>query len=186
MTDKIHEAIIYADCRHAGDVRKQTSIPYLVHPMEVMGILIANDCSEDVVVAGILHDAIEDTCENNDVIRDIVRQEIKTKFGPAVLQIVDNKSEDKSKTWQEHKQHTVDSLATKDLETRLVCCAEKLSNIKSIASDQEKIGEKIWQRFNASKKDQQWYCTSVVKALHLDGYPMYEELKTVVTEVFNK
>lgn len=184
MTPKIHEAINFAGKRHAGQVRKGTSLPYLVHPMEVMGILLENGCSEEVVIAGILHDVIEDTCDDNDVIRGIVREEIKSKFGESVLTIVDCESEDKSKTWEERKQATIDSLKDDSLEVRLVCCADKLSNIMSIRADKEKIGEKIFSRFNAPKEKLAWYYKSIAESLCLDGYKMFEEYKAYVAEVF--
>ena len=168
MTPKIHEAIYYAGKRHAGQVRKGTSVPYLVHPLEVMGILLENGCSEDVVVAGILHDVIEDTCDDNDTIREIVREDIKNKFGEAVIKIVNSESEDKSKSWKERKQHTIDCLKNDTLEVRLVCCSDKLSNIMSIEADKHKIGEKIFQRFNAPKEQLAWYYRSIAENLNLD------------------
>jgi hypothetical protein len=57
----IHNAIIFAAKKQDGQKRKGTDIPYISHPMEVMGILIANGCSETVIAAGILHDTLEDT-----------------------------------------------------------------------------------------------------------------------------
>ena len=186
MTPKIHEAIIYAGKRHAGQVRKGTSIPYIVHPLEVMGILLENGCSENVVVAGILHDVIEDTCDDNDVIRDIVREDIRNKFGEDVLKIVNSESEDKSKTWKERKQHTIDCLKEDSLETRLVCCGDKLSNIMSIEEDQKKIGDKIFKRFNAPVEELAWYYGSILDNLNLDGYKMYDEYKACVNRVFGQ
>lgn len=186
MTPKIHEAVYYAGKRHAGQVRKGTSIPYIVHPLEVMGILIENGCSEDVIVAGILHDIIEDTCDNNDTIRDIVRSEIREKFGEGVLKIVNCESEDKSKSWEERKQHTIDCLKTDSLEVRLVCCGDKLSNIMSIESDKNKIGDKVFRRFNAPKEKLAWYYRSIGENLHLEGYKMFDEYKSCVERVFGK
>jgi len=57
----IQKAIIFATKKHEGQKRKGTDIPYIVHPMEVMQILTAMDCSQNVIIAGILHDTLEDT-----------------------------------------------------------------------------------------------------------------------------
>lgn len=184
MTERIHEAIYYAAKRHAGQVRKSTSIPYLVHPMEVMGILIENGCDENVVIAGILHDVIEDTCEDNDTIRDIVRNEIKEKFGGEVLAIVNCESEDKSKTWKERKQRTIDCLKNESFEVQAVCCADKLSNIMSIYADRQKIGDKVFERFNAPKEELKWYYSGITESLNLHGRKMFDEYKTYVEKVF--
>ena len=174
---KIRDAIVFATLKHQGQKRKGTDIPYIVHPMEVMQILLENGCNEDVVIAGILHDTLEDT--------DTTQQEIEEKFGRAVLDIVLSESEDKSKSWEERKQHTVDVLKSESLETQLVCLADKLSNAKSMYADLQTQGEKLWARFNASKDKIAWYYKSIVSALSgLSEYKMYEELKTVVQSLF--
>lgn len=173
----IHEAITFAARKHSGQVRKGTDIPYIAHPMEVMQILTENGCPETVIIAGILHDTLEDT--------DTSPSEIKSLFGDDVLRLVSAESEDKSKTWKERKQATIDFLAEDSFEARLVCCADKLSNLRSMASDKVLIGEKLWERFNAGKEDIQWYYESIVKGLTgLSDYAMYGELERLVKEVF--
>ena len=174
---RIHDAIIFATLKHQKQKRKGTEIPYIVHPMEVMQILIENEVPEDVIIAGILHDTLEDT--------DTKPEEIEAKFGKAVLDIVLTESEDKSKTWRERKQHTIDCLKNDSMETKLVCCADKLSNIKSMYSDLQECGEKLWDRFNAPKDDIKWYYESIVNALSdLANYKMYKEIQETVNAVF--
>lgn len=86
----IHEAIIFATLKHQNQKRKGTEIPYIVHPMEVMQLLSAEGLPEEIIIAGILHDTLEDT--------DTKPEEIEQKFGKAILDIVLTESEDKSKT----------------------------------------------------------------------------------------
>ena len=174
---KIHEAIIFATKAHEGQVRKGTNIPYIVHPMEVMQILTENGCDETVILAGILHDTLEDTPTTPD--------DIRRCFGQEVLDLVQNESEDKSKTWQERKQATVDRLAHASKEVQLVCCADKLSNIKSIYADKQRLGDAVFDRFNAPKEKVQWYYQSVAQALvKIDGFPMKRDLVDYVNRVF--
>jgi len=176
----IHEAIIFATLKHNTSKypnRKDTNIPYITHPIEVMQILTANNCSEKVIVAGILHDTLEDTFTKP--------EEISEKFGQDILEIVQTESEDKSKTWEERKQTTIEHLKTASLETKLVCCADKLSNLRSMASDKAAVGDQLWERFNAPKDRIQWYCMGVSSALlELENYPMYKELNVLINEVF--
>ncbi|MDR1219701.1 MAG: HD domain-containing protein [Treponema sp.] len=173
----IHEAITFAARKHSGQARKGTDIPYIAHPMEVMQILTENSCPETVIIAGVLHDTLEDT--------DTSPAEIKNLFGDDVLRIVSAESEDKSKTWKERKQATIDHLAEDSFEARLVCCADKLANLRSMASDQALVGEKLWRRFNAGKEDICWYYGSIVKELsELQDYGMYQELELLAQEVF--
>ena len=174
---RIHEAIIFATIKHQNQKRKGTDIPYIVHPMEIMQILTAEDLPEEIIIAGILHDTLEDT--------DTKSEEIEAKFGKAVLDIVLTESEDKSKTWRERKQHTIDCLEKDSMETKLVCCADKLSNIKSMYADLQEYGEKLWERFNAPKEDIKWYYESIVNALSdLAQYKMYQEIQETVKAVF--
>jgi (p)ppGpp synthase/HD superfamily hydrolase len=174
---KIHNAIIFASIKHQNQKRKGTNLPYIVHPMEVMQILTENGCNENVIVAGILHDTLEDT--------DTTPQEIEKEFGKEILAIVQSESEDKSKTWKERKQHTIDCLKTDSLETKLVCCADKLSNIRSMYVDFQNCGAELWKRFNASKEDIGWYYHSIADNLSgLEGYKMYDELQKYVGILF--
>lgn len=151
--NKIQRAIIFATLKHRNQVRKSTDIPYIVHPMEVMQILTAMGCSENVIIAGILHDTLEDT--------NTKPEEIKEAFGADILNLVKAESEDKSKTWKERKQATIEELNTASKETKLVCYADKLSNIRSIYRDKIELGSKVWERFNASKENIKWYYESI-------------------------
>ena len=175
----IHEAIIFAARKHAGQVRKGADIPYITHPMEVMQILTENGCTEKVIVAGILHDTLEDTGTSP--------AEIMELFGEDILKIVTAESEDKSKTWKERKQATIDHLSESSLEVKLVCCADKLSNLRSMAADMEAVGDRLWERFNAPKSDIEWYYRQIFERLFDLGHTgMYQEYYNLLDEVFGR
>lgn len=180
MTDsiKIHNAIIFAVMKHKEQQRKGTDIPYIVHPMEVMQILTSMNCATDVIIAGILHDTLEDT--------DTKPDEIKNLFGDNVFKIVQTESEDKSKSWKERKQHTIDCLKTDTRETKLVCLADKLSNLRSIYVDFMNTGNKVWERFNAPKESIKWYYESIADALEEDfkNLDAWKELKMLIEKTF--
>lgn len=185
MTNEIaiHNAIIFATVKHQNQKRKGTDIPYIVHPMEVMQILIACRAAPHVIIAGILHDTLEDT--------DTTPNEIADLFGLEVLRLVQTESEDKSKTWKERKKHTIDCLKTDSVETMQVCCADKLSNIRSMNVDFDSIGEKLWERFNASKTDITWYYESILHELKTPRFyevqnnaVMVDEFEKIVSNLF--
>lgn len=178
-TLKIHDAIIFAAFAHRNQVRKGTDIPYIVHPMEVMQILTENGCSEDVIVAGILHDTLEDT--------PTTPEQIVEKFGKHILSLVQSQSEDKSKSWRERKQHTIDMMKDADKDVQLICCADKLSNVKSIYADKQIVGEAVFDRFNASKEDTRWYYESLANAFtKIDDYKMKQDIKYFINKTFNE
>ena len=98
-----------------------------------------------MVVAGILHDTVEDTSLTLDYIRE--------KFGSGVAQIVQGCSEpDKSLPWEQRKQHTVEFLKTASLEVRAVTCADKLHNLLTIIADYELVGDNVWDRFSRGER----------------------------------
>ena len=164
-----------------GQKRKGSNLPYIIHPIEVWQILRNNDCSVEVQVAGLLHDTLEDT--------NATPEEIKVSFGEEILSLVLTESEDKSKTWKERKQHTIDALANDSIETMQVCCADKLSNCRAQLYDYKQIGDALFDRFNkqSTPELQAWYYKSIVKALTpLKGMKMYDELCEVVKELYGE
>lgn len=174
----IHKAIEFATLAHAGQLRKSTSIPYIVHPFEVAQILTAAGAEETVICAGLLHDTVEDT--------SVTIEEIADKFGFQVAALVAHCSENKKFSWEQRKNHSIEMLNTKaSFETQLLYCADKLSNLRSIASDYEKSGEDVWKVFNRGREHQKWYYGAIVQALSpLQDYDMYEELADLYKVVF--
>lgn len=152
------KAISFAAEKHAGQVRKGTHIPYIVHPMEVLQILYSMRADTYVMIAGVLHDTVEDT--------DTSLEEIRELFGDYVAELVASNSEDKIKSWEERKQHTIDALPEAQLNVQMLILADKLSNIRSMAYDYREIGDKLWSRFNASKEKQAWYYGGIQDGLY--------------------
>ena len=154
----IEMAIEVATVAHQGQVRKGTETPYITHPISVGMHLMRASCPDWVVAAGILHDTVEDTF--------IDIGYIKRHFGKEITSTVARCSEpDKKLPWKERKQHSIKLLRKAPLEAKMVVCADKLSNIKSIIAGFKESGEDIWSRFNAGKDDQEWYYRNVVSSL---------------------
>src|SRR6516225_1044115 len=78
--DLIKKAYVYSAKVHQGQIRKSGE-PYLVHPLEVAGLLADLKLDEASIVAGLLHDTIEDTLAKP--------EEIKELFGDEVLDLVE-------------------------------------------------------------------------------------------------
>lgn len=163
-------AIEVAVRAHQNQVRKGTDIPYITHPLAVGMLLAKAGCPDEVIAAGILHDTIEDTSMTLDPIRE--------RFGEQVATIVKGASEpDKSLPWEDRKRHTIEFLKTASLEVRLVACADKLHNIRTIAAEYETIGDHIWERFKRGRADQEGYYRGLVESLcNRAGTQSYESL----------
>lgn len=173
----IHKAIEFAVVKHKDQKRKGTELPYIVHPIEVMQILTASGCTDEMIVAGILHDTVEDT--------DATINEVQVLFGDKVAMLVGAESEDKSKTWEERKSHTIAHLNECDRDTALCALADKLSNAISISADRDEVGNKVWERFNRPYPQIKWYYTEIKAAtVRFSDSPIWQEYATVCDKLF--
>ena len=180
--DMIFDAIEYAARAHREHYRKGTRIPYIIHPVGVAKILIEYDCSEEIVAAGILHDAVEDT--------EVSLEEIRSSFGEKVADLVAAVSEpDKSDTWENRKRHTLECLQTAPMDVLILSCADKLDNIRSIKEDYERFGETVWKRFRRAKDSQRWYYRTLAELYmkRSEGEPgatLFRQFNCEVGQVF--
>ena len=179
---RLDEAIRFATERHTGQTRKGTNIPYILHPLEVLQILYSMRADSELLIAGVLHDTVEDT--------DTTLDEIRERFGSDVAELVASNSEDKSKTWEERKQHTIDTLPSVPYRVKQLIFADKLANLRSIAYDFRNLGDKLWERFNAPAEKQAWYYGGIDDALsslqHTDCKDVYWEYVGLFKDVFVK
>ncbi|MFC2158588.1 HD domain-containing protein [Acidobacteriota bacterium] len=180
--NRIDRAVELAAIAHTGQLRKHTTLPYITHPFGVALILSQLGYDEDLIIAGLLHDTVEDS--------DMTIEKISEEFGAAVAEIVDGCSEpNRSDPWMVRKSHTIEFLRSAPLDTKIVACADKLHNIRSLALDYEELGEEVWERFNEDQPNQEWYYRRLVESLEkgphsLCDYPIYQELKRSVEDLF--
>lgn len=179
----INKAIIMATQAHEKQSRKGTNIPYILHPLEagtisqsILSDLIKDD--KDIVSASILHDTIEDT--------ELTEDFLRVHFTDRIVDLVVSQSEDKSKSWQERKEHTIQLLnKTNDLDIKIVHLADKLSNMRAIARDYNILGNELWDRFNKGESHQKWYYTSLCNEMNeLKDTNAYKEFKFLINKVF--
>ena len=175
----IRKAFLFALYVHGEQVRKDGT-PYIEHPVEVALELARNGADNSLIAAGYLHDTIEDAY--------ITKEELEAAFNREVAELVFADSEDKSKSWEERKKDALDSLKCPgDRKHKMLMCADKLSNLRSIYDGLQKEGDSVWNRFSRGKEKQAWLYNETVSALApLEGLQMYEELKRLVTEIFNE
>ena len=176
MTDRINRAFLFALYAH-GEQRRKDGLPYIVHPFEVGMILARNGADEALVCAGLLHDTIEDAY--------ITPEQLRAAFDEEVAELVLEDSEDKSKNWEERKTAAIRSRYTGSCSHRMLMCADKLANLRSIRDRLAEEGDAVWSRFSRGKDKQAWLFRETAKALSpLEGLPMYEELKELTRAIF--
>jgi (p)ppGpp synthase/HD superfamily hydrolase len=179
---RIDRAIEFAAKAHHKQYRKSSNVPYISHPYSVAILLKDAGCDEDVVIAGLLHDVVEDT--------PVTLKDIKLHFGEKVTEIVDGCSEpDRKAPWKERKKHTIQYLKNAPFNIKIVSCADKLHNLRTISSGLQSIGDSFWDRFHKGYDDQRWYYISIAESLFegLDGQPelsLFQQFKTQVQLLF--
>src|SRR5438445_65563 len=101
-SNKLQKAINFAIKVHKGQTRKgKPDVPYVTHPLSV-GIILSNaGAPEDIIIAGILHDTIEDCEPYGSITKEIITNE----FGDQVAKMVNDVTEqDKTLSWEIRKQ----------------------------------------------------------------------------------
>jgi len=180
-SQKFAQALAYAYRLHALQRRKGTNKPYIGHLMSVASVVIAYGGDEEMAIAALLHDAVEDQGGLKRL------REIRKKFGQRVARIVggctDSYSEPKP-PWLVRKRSYIATVVMEDADTRMVSAADKLSNARDILQDVRADGDRTFERFQGKKKGTLWYYRTLVAEFRRAGSnPLVEELDRVVTEL---
>lgn len=164
-SDAVNHAFGFAAKHHDRQVRKGTKLPYLTHPANVAVILTRYGRDEGTVVAGVLHDVVED-CVRDGYTRQMLEQRIGEKFGANVLETVlgvtyrhlDDDGVELSA--EERKDDYLARLSDANESALWVCAADKVHNSNSILSDLRRTEDpdSVWSRFKAGKAGTvKWY-----------------------------
>ena len=154
-SDVVNHAFAFAAKHHDRQVRKGTKLPYLTHPANVAVILTRYGRDSDTVVAGILHDVIED-CVRDGYTSEMLQQRIGDKFGAKVLETVlavtyrRHDDDGVELSTEDRKTDYLDRLSGASEQARWVCAADKVHNASSIVADLRRTvdPETVWSRFS--------------------------------------
>jgi len=128
--------------------RKGKDIPYITHPLAVGLILARAGASEDVIIAGILHDTIEDSTQKKKVTKEM----LVTRFGVKVAKLVSSVTEPNKKlSWEERKREALEHIGTFSRDSVMLKSGDVINNLGELLDDYAKEGEATWKRFNAPK-----------------------------------
>jgi len=158
----IERALRVAHEAHSGQTRKGSDVPYVLHPIHAALILSKCDATEEVIVAALLHDVVED-CEGWDLDR------VESEFGPRLRSIIAEVTEDKTLSWEARKQDAIDHVPHLSPEALLVKGADKLHNLSSLLADLQAADnpEDVWQPFSRGAQETLRMSRILVEALLL-------------------
>lgn len=184
-TQKIKEAIRVAIRVHEIDQkqkRKGKDVPYITHPLVVGLILARISKDEDVVVAGILHDTVEDSVDE----KKFTIGMIKKRFGEEVSKMVDDVTEkNRHVPWLERKKQNVRKIATLPKNSLLIKAADTVANCTELISDFRREGDDTFRRFNVPKENLIEHYVEIIEAIKKawPTHPLRSDLDYHVSEL---
>ncbi|MDN5819413.1 MAG: HD domain-containing protein [bacterium] len=180
LSPRLDKAIRVAAWAHREQTRKSTDLPYIVHPFAVMTIAAKATDDEDVLIACLFHDIIEDVPEMYN------REQMEQEFGPQVVAIVDGVTKDDTiKDWRQRSEAYLAHLRQASDGSVIVSASDKIHNLQSMLIDHETQGEKLWERFNAGPRDQLWWYESIAEVLdsRISGSVLAVELRRLIDKL---
>lgn len=200
------EALAFAIERHGTAVRKGTRVPYVTHVVAVAEALARYyPDREDLTVAGLLHDVVEDT--------DTTLDEVAAAFGARVAALVRAVSKDdgamfralgtdretflaglerdeaREALWLARREHLLRPLRDRQAppDVLRLKAADALANLRAIARDlaDPAVGDAVWARFRVGRERSVWFYEQVVRAVEasLLGEPLVTELREAFDRV---
>lgn len=176
LSPTVLRAFEFAAFAHKDQKRRGgEQVPYFSHPAAVGLILGRAGFEDEVVIAGVLHDVVEDT--------PITLEQIEQEFGSEVAHIVDGVSEDKSLPYVERKKQYIERIRAGSSEVKAVSCADKIANLTSVVM-QIRAGEDVFKTIwtNGPGPSIQFY-SQVLEAVQYNfSHPVVQSYEQILSE----
>ena len=188
LTEQFSAAVEYARQLHT-EYRKGTDVPYMAHLLGVASLVMAEaggrvHVTEDMVIAALLHDVVED---HGGMPR---LREVEQRFGADIARMVAGLSDtfaddhDQKEGWEERKEAYLERLRGETDDVLLISAADKLYNAKSILDDHRLIGDAVWARFKRGAEKQLGYFKKLLEGFR--AHPtnkIVDEFERVLNEL---
>jgi (p)ppGpp synthase/HD superfamily hydrolase len=191
LTRRFSDAVDYARIAHGAQVRKGTDVPYLSHLLGVASLVLAYGGDENQVIAGLLHDVVEDCGALHEAA-------IRAQFGDAVADIVkactDGTAEKKAESrdpearrleWLRRKLKYIEQLRDETADALLVSACDKLQNASAIVEDLENpaVGREVFRRFKGTAGQTLGYYQSIADILRERNSPVFRTFDATVARM---
>lgn len=166
LSNRFEQALVYATQVHANQVRKGGDIPYVSHLLSVAALVLEDGGDEDEAIAGLLHDAIEDSGNV------AIREAILVQFGERVASIVDGCTESctiPKPPWRDRKLRYIEQMRRASPSVLRVSMADKLHSARSILAARDREGDAVWDKFKGGKAGTLWFYRSLLEIYQQGG-----------------
>lgn len=186
LSPRLKEALDYAIELHGGDARKHSRVPVLAHLLSVCALVQQDGGGEEEAIAALLHDSLEDKPDKTSA------ETISQRFDPRVLELIQLATDTPldyaggpKPRWRDRKARYIEHIRQASPADLRVPVADKVDNVRAILADYHRVGESLWDRFNAGKADQLWFYQSVLAAFKEVGFRghMLDELDRLVGQL---
>ena len=181
LTECFEDALLFAARLHANQFRKGSQTPYIAHLLSVAALVLEAGGDEDLVIAALLHDAVEDQGGLKTL------NEIRMRYGNRVAFIVNSCSDaypTPKPAWKNRKVDYLTHLQSSTSEARLVSLADKLHNSRCILRDILEGESDVWDKFKGGKEGTLWYYRSLISVFEqFESSFLLDELKRVVNQI---
>ena len=165
---------------HKGQFRKGTPRPYINHCTEVARILNKFGYSEEIIIAGLLHDTVEDT--------EVTLEDLRIGFGERISNLVKHVTETRTPgvSWEKRKVMYIKNLTDAPEGSVAVSAADKLHNVTEMLQDWLKVGDAVFLRFSEGKEKQKWFHRSLTEMYFVRGLFFENKSLLKMTRSINK
>jgi (p)ppGpp synthase/HD superfamily hydrolase len=181
LSEEFDAAMAWASRRHAGQRRHNTGAPYISHLLATCAIVLEEGGDEDMAIAALLHDVLEDG--------PTARAELRERFNAEVYRLVDactdaDLAERAGLSWRDRKLSHLRRMAELDDRALLIIAADKVNSLQAIMDDFVRFGPELFDRSVRSSADLLWNYRQVVAviAARLGERPVARRLSGLVTE----
>lgn len=184
LSTKFNEALVWAAVLHQNQIRKTNNTPYISHLLSVAALVIETGGNEDMAIAALLHDSIED--------QQVTPSEIAAKFGQNVADLVEALTESYTypkPSWQTRKELYISKIRQASPQAALISLADKLHNARSLEEAINSHGELMWAKFFHSRKTEtHWFYQQLIAIYRDQGLSdswLFHELEKSLSRIFN-